>query len=58
MNMDSEQANKNIDDRKLNLIAFKACHVAVWSDSKMMAEERRAFDRSAGFTVRRRHKGT
>jgi len=39
--MDSEQTNKNIDDHKLNLIAFKACHVAVWSDSKMMSEERR-----------------
>jgi len=39
--MDSEQTNKNIDERKLNLIAFKACHVAVWSDSKMMSEERR-----------------
>jgi len=39
--MDSQQNNKNIDERKLNLVAFKACHVAVWSDSKMMAEERR-----------------
>lgn len=41
VSMDSKQTNKNIDDRKLNLIAFKACHVAVWSDSKMMSEERR-----------------
>ena len=39
--MSIQQANKNNGDHKLNLIVFKACHVAVWSDSKMTADERR-----------------
>ena len=30
-----------MDDHKLKLIVFKACHAAVWSDSKMTSEERR-----------------
>jgi hypothetical protein len=31
----------NTGDNKLKLIVFKACHVAVWSDSKMTSDERR-----------------
>jgi S1-C subfamily serine protease len=38
--MSSQHTHKNTDDPKLKLIVFKACHVAVWSDSKMMSEER------------------
>lgn len=39
--MSSQQANTNTGDHKLKLIVFKACHVAVWADSKMTADERR-----------------
>jgi S1-C subfamily serine protease len=39
--MNEQQANTNTNDHKLKLIAFKACHVAVWSDSKMTVDERR-----------------
>ena len=39
--MRSKKGNTNIDDHKLKLIVFKACHVAVWSDSKMTDDERR-----------------
>ena len=39
--MCSQKANTNTDDHKLKLIVFKACHVAVWADSKMTADERR-----------------
>ncbi len=39
--MRSKKGNTNIDDHKLMLIVFKACHVAVWSDSKMTVDERR-----------------
>jgi hypothetical protein len=31
----------NTGDHKLKLIVFKACHVAVWSDSKLTSDERR-----------------
>ena len=39
--MSTQQDKKGTDDNKLKLIAFKACHVAVWSDSKMTTDERR-----------------
>ena len=41
MRMSSQQNNINTGDHKLKLIVFKACHVAVWSDSKMTSDERR-----------------
>ena len=31
----------NTSDYKLKLIAFKACYIAVWSDSKMTFDEQR-----------------
>ncbi|MBL7185085.1 MAG: hypothetical protein ISS70_02070 [Phycisphaerae bacterium] len=40
--MSSKQTNMNTDDRKLKVIVFKACHVAVWSDATMTSEERRS----------------
>lgn len=30
-----------MDDQKLKIIVFKACHVAVWSDAKMTSDEQR-----------------
>ena len=39
--MRSRKGKTNTDDYKLKLIVFKACHVAVWADSKMTTDERR-----------------
>jgi hypothetical protein len=39
--MRSRKDKTNTGDHELKLIVFKACHVAVWADSKMTVDERR-----------------
>ncbi|UCF16445.1 MAG: trypsin-like peptidase domain-containing protein [Phycisphaerales bacterium] len=39
--MESQRKSIKTRDHTLKLIAFKACHVAVWSDSRLTSEERR-----------------